>query len=107
MLCWSHIDIVGNLMSRLMCNLHLEINGTVEVTSISFSKKAGGRLAQSLYVFLHNAIAGSRGPGRGCACPEIRALYDIASIYGNGWRFGVFWGGFGCFNGPPDGYANS
>ena len=38
----------------------------------------------------------------------FRALYDIASIYGNGlWWFGRCLGGLGCFNGPHDGYANS
>ena len=51
-------------------------------TSISFSKKAGGRLALSLYVFLHNASAGLRDGGGGAEggtcreCPNVfRVLY--------------------------------
>ena len=55
---------------------------------------------------------------KGCEClKKIHALYDIASIYGNGlglvenWGvfgwFGVFLGGLWCLNGPHDGYANS
>ena len=75
---------------------------------------------QSLYVFLHNASAGSRphppSPGKGRECPENRTLYDIASIYGNGLGLvevcdvlgglGVFWGGLGRFNVPHDGALN-
>ena len=37
---------------------------TKELTSISISK-AGGRLALSLYVFLHNASVGPGGGGGG------------------------------------------
>ena len=53
-------------------------------------------------------------PGGGLgACPPPKeavliffcALYDIASIYSN--VLGRFGGGFGCFNGQHDGYANS
>ena len=70
----------------------------------TFSKKAGGRLGLSLYVFLHTASA---GPGGGDTCPppprigrecpknSFRALYDIVSINGNG--LGWFGGGLGCF----------
>ena len=53
-------------------------------------QKAGGRKALSLYVFFHNARGEGAGgscpyPRRGCECSKKNcALYDIASIYGNG-----------------------
>ena len=44
--------------------------------SISFFKKAGGRLALSLYVFLLNASAGPRGPVGTCP-PPSRIIYTV------------------------------
>ena len=46
-------------------------------------------------------------PAEEADCPKEnrRALYNIASIYGNGLRW--FGGGLRCFNRPFDGYANS
>ena len=54
---------------------------------------------------------GGGGGGRGGTChpPEeavsvlFFAHYMSIMVW---WRFGVFWGGLGCFNGPHDGYAN-
>ena len=71
------------------------------LTSISFSKKAGGRLARSLYVFLHNASAGPRGAWGARALPPPPeeavtvlkiAHYMILRVYTViWWRFGVLW----------------
>ena len=47
-------------------------------------QKTGGRLALSLYVFLHIASTGPRAPtpGKGHECPK-----NIVSIYGNDFEF--------------------
>ena len=78
----------------------LASDDTLADTSISSSKKAGGRLALSLYVLLHNASAGL-GVRLGARAPTpheeaaVSVLKKISRIYmyGNGLVvFGVFWG---------------
>ena len=68
-------------------------------------QKAGGRLALSLYVLLHNASAGLGGRlGARAPTPHEEAAVSVLKIfsriymYGNGLVvFGVFWGGLGYF----------
>ena len=69
---------------------------TKELTSISISK-AGGRLALSLYVFLHNASVGPGGGGGGVTSPPTKrpsVSENFAHyIYGNALvEFGVVLG---------------
>ena len=53
-------------------DVELGLSTLNDLTSISFSKEAGGRLTLSLYVFLHNASAGPRGPRGTCPQPPRR-----------------------------------
>ena len=60
--------------------------------------KVGGRLALSLYVFLHNASADPPPPPKiGCEFPKKKIL-ALCTV--------MVWGGFECFDGSHDGYAN-
>ena len=81
----------------------------LEINKYELFKKAGGRLALSLYVLLHNASAKLRGGGGGgagdtCPHPPRRGRGECPKknsriyMYGNGLVvFGVFWGGLGYF----------
>ena len=62
-------------------------------------KKAGGRLALSLYVLLHNASAGPGGGERAPTPHEEAAVSVLKNFFAHLYVvvFGVFWGGLGYF----------
>ena len=69
------------------------------LTSISFSKKAGGRLALSLYVLLHNASAGL-GVRLGARAPTPHKEATVSVLKKNFRAFicrVMVWWCLGCF----------